>query len=179
MLTPFVAEIIMAKYRQNADNMNRWETYVLQYFISSGLECLVRHLVIWSPISKRDCRSVVRAALSSDVPWSNLRKAFFTGRILSLHCKHQEINTGNWHIYKRISNKTFTDHNKSKLASGLDVIKMLTVVIKNIRQCYTKKWFQSTTHQMVQIGAFSGLLRLKMAHIWQLGFSVNTLISVQ
>jgi len=64
--------------------------YLLHSFTLSGSLYSDRHLLIWSPICNKHCRVWFTCSCSVR-DWSGLSKAFkafFTGRIFSLHCKN-------------------------------------------------------------------------------------------
>lgn len=72
-------------------------TNFLHCLIWSGFEYSCRHSVMWSPILMRHCL-VCSSCSRSDNPFSGLSSCFraaLTGRILSLHCNIQRVNSSN------------------------------------------------------------------------------------
>lgn len=83
--------------------------YLLHSFTLSGSLYSDRHLLIWSPICNKHCRVWFTCSCSVR-DWSGLSKAFkafFTGRIFSLHCKNTAaFITFKNHVHSKCS-KTF------------------------------------------------------------------------
>jgi len=121
--------------------------YLLHSFTLSGSLYSDRHLLIWSPICNKHCRVWFTCSCSVR-DWSGLSKAFkafFTGRIFSLHCKNTaDFITFKCHVHLSCS-KTFLLYTGSvilqtKYALLLQLAGSTCTLYPNGKSCNSSKY---------------------------------------